>query len=240
MSDAPHAAGAWVLAIETSNPSAHDDPPAAGVAGAVLRSDGSIGEVVGVPLGPGARHDDGLMPAIERVRGALGVAPEGLARVCVSVGPGGYTGLRVAVTTARMLGEATGAEVVGVPSAAVVAAGLRLSGVAAVCLASKRESTHVTLFGADCHPIVGDEIGVVGPDGLAGLGAEILIADRFLPDAIRLRAKDLGLVTAEPRFSAASCLSVGLLLRSGPAASVLPVYAREPEAVRLWKARPSE
>ncbi len=221
----------WVLAIETSNPSAHDDPPAAGVAAGLLGPRGRIEQIIEERLDPGSRHDDGLMPAIESLRGRLGVHPGGLARVCVSIGPGGYTALRIAATTANLLAETTGAERVAVPSAAVVAAGVREPPPFAVCLASKRGTTHATVF-EDGAP--GRVVGLIGPDEVEGLGVGLIVADGFLPGPIRERAGALGVRIASPVFSPSACLRVGLGLEPSPV--LWPVYAREAEAVRLWRA----
>lgn len=234
-----------MLAIETSNPSAHDAGCGSGpgVAGALLEPGGGITDPVEIPLDPGGRHDDGLMPAIETLRARLGVAPGGMRRVCVSLGPGGYTGLRVAVTAAKMLCLGTEASLVGVPSASVVAENAGIDPPFVVCLASKREATHATLFRHPGPPWIGEEIGLITAEDLgmvrAALGRVwILIGDRFLPDPIRRRANDFGISIRRPGFSAAACLRAGLRLDPVAAASAAPIYAREPEAVRLWRARP--
>ena len=67
------------------------------------------------------RHDDDLVPAIDRLFMRLGLDRAELGVVGISVGPGGFTGLRIAVTTAKMMSLATGAKLVAVPSALVVA-----------------------------------------------------------------------------------------------------------------------
>jgi tRNA threonylcarbamoyl adenosine modification protein YeaZ len=236
-----------VLAIETSNPSAHEGGPGsgcgAGVAGAILVAGGGISDPVEIPLDPGVRHDDGLMPAIEVLRTRLGVRAADLRTVCVSLGPGGYTGLRVAVTAAKMLCEATGAVLVGVPSAWVVAETAGIAPPFLVCLASKRETTHATLFRNPGPPWIGEDLGPMTAGDLDSVraamgGAGFLIADRFLPEPIRCRANDLGISPRRPGFSAVACLRVGLRLDPMAVASATPIYAREPEAVRLWRARP--
>ncbi len=46
---------------------------------------------------------DGLAPAVERLFAAAGRAPGDLDRILLDIGPGSYTGLRVAITFARTL-----------------------------------------------------------------------------------------------------------------------------------------
>lgn len=113
-----------------------------------------------------------------------------LSRVCVSLGPGGYTGLRVSVTVAKSIAHATGASLVGVPSATVAVGDDRPSAPFCVCLASKGTRTHVTAFD-DPDQIDGEPVGVLDAEGLVEwhrarssgnspeLGEIILVADRF-------------------------------------------------------------
>ncbi|MCH2141290.1 MAG: tRNA (adenosine(37)-N6)-threonylcarbamoyltransferase complex dimerization subunit type 1 TsaB, partial [Phycisphaerales bacterium] len=56
--------------------------------------------------------DDQLMLAIDRLFREAGQAPSTLELIGLSIGPGGFTGLRVAVSTARMLAMTTGCRIV--------------------------------------------------------------------------------------------------------------------------------
>ena len=67
------------------------------------------------------RHDDDLLPAIVRLYKRCALVPGMTDAVGVSIGPGGFTGLRIAVSTGKMMAEATGAKIVAVPTALVVA-----------------------------------------------------------------------------------------------------------------------
>lgn len=233
-----------ILAIETSNPSATADTPDATSPGVALGEPdarcppgGGGVRALGVePLAPRARHDDDLMPAIDRLLRRIGAAPRDLARVGVSIGPGGFTGLRIAVTTAKVIAFATGAACVGVPTARVVARRAVHAGRPfAVALASKGESAWVTTFDAS-----GAESGpgrLRAAADLPGLGVPLLIADRFLPDAMRAACTRLGIAVVPPVFDPLACLE--LTAAAAPCDPVLlaPIYPREPEAVRLWRDR---
>ena len=48
-------------------------------------------------------HSITLMPAIDFLMTHVGIKPEELDRIAVAQGPGSYTGLRIAVTTAKTL-----------------------------------------------------------------------------------------------------------------------------------------
>src|SRR5262249_52997193 len=98
-------------------------------------------------LREGTRHDDDLMPAIDRLCKQHNVRPADLGRIAISIGPGGYTSLRIPIPTPQMLPEATGAAVVPIPSAAVAAWCLPISlAPALVCLASKSDSAYGVLL----------------------------------------------------------------------------------------------
>src|SRR5436190_12445195 len=90
------------------------------------------------------RHDDDLLPAIDRLFARCGFTPRDLSgggAVGVSVGPGGFTGLRIAVATAKMLAETLDTKLVAVPSALVAAESIRdQTSEIIVALASKAES----------------------------------------------------------------------------------------------------
>ena len=68
------------------------------------------------------RHGELLAPMIAQVLADAGAAREDLTAVAVGVGPGPYTGLRVGVVTARVLGSVLGLPVHGVCSLDVIAA----------------------------------------------------------------------------------------------------------------------
>ena len=96
------------------------------------------------PLSQSLRHDDELLPAIDRLYTRLGLEPRQTRAVGVSIGPGGFTGLRIAVATAKMLAETLGVDLVAVPSALVAAGSYRGSGPIVVALAAKGETCWAT------------------------------------------------------------------------------------------------
>jgi tRNA threonylcarbamoyladenosine biosynthesis protein TsaB len=71
------------------------------------------------------RHSELLTPMIAKVLADAGVPRTDLDAVAVGVGPGPYTGLRVGVVTARVLGSVLGLSVYGVCSLDIIAAAAR-------------------------------------------------------------------------------------------------------------------
>ena len=78
--------------------------------------------IAGASALDGRRHSELLAPMIAKVMADVGAARGDLTAVAVGVGPGPYTGLRVGVVTARVLGSVLGLPVSGVCSLDVIAA----------------------------------------------------------------------------------------------------------------------
>ena len=68
------------------------------------------------------RHAELLAPAIAKVIADAGASQRDLTGIVAGVGPGPYTGLRVGLVTARVLGAALGIPVYGLCSLDVIAA----------------------------------------------------------------------------------------------------------------------
>lgn len=237
-----------ILSIETSNPSAWEEGQSSrpGVALGRFQGGGAL-ELLGVrPLDPKRPHDDELMPEIDALMSGMSLRPRDLTDVAVSVGPGGYTAVRLAVTTAKLIAEGTGARAVPVPSALVAAWGiapaLRAMGVArfAVAISSKGETTFLTCFEATAHGARAIDAGAVirGTELEAALKAHsavMLVGDRFLPLGIVESAAAAGVEVIAPEFDPVACLRASLDLGAVEPAALLPMYAREPEAVTKWR-----
>ncbi len=230
-------AGQLTLAIETSNPSS-------GGAGEVAL--GWVGatktRVLGViALAPESTHDDALMPAIDRLTRAQGVGAREIERIAVSAGPGGFTGVRIAVATAKGIAAATGARCVGVESGLVAAERWEGEGVIAVALASKRATAWVGVY-AKQH---GERARVVeaghelDSEGLRAawertrFGA--VMADAHLAPGMREWAEREGVRVEPLRLSAEGVLRASAGVEGVEAGRLAPVYPREPEAVSKWR-----
>lgn len=94
-----------------------------------------------VRLAQGRRHAEQLAPAIEYLLGEAGVCAGDLTAIAVGIGPGLFTGLRVGVTTAKIMAQALEIPVVPVPSLDLVAYPVRFTPrlIAAVCDARRGE-----------------------------------------------------------------------------------------------------
>jgi len=95
----------WVLGIETAG-------ERGGVA--LWRADGPAHEVA---FRAGRVHVELLAPSVESVLGLASIAPGDLSLVCVDVGPGSFTGLRIGLAFAHGLAGSVDIPVVGVRQA---------------------------------------------------------------------------------------------------------------------------
>jgi tRNA threonylcarbamoyladenosine biosynthesis protein TsaB len=99
-------------------------------------------------------HAVELLPMIERVMAAGRMDLRQVERIAATVGPGGFTGLRIGLATARGLGLAIGCPVIGLSSFQVAAAALAGRPVGLpdrflVVLDSRRAEPYAALLGGD-------------------------------------------------------------------------------------------
>lgn len=69
-------------------------------------------------------HSVRLMPTVERLLAELDMSSQDLNLIAVGMGPGSYTGVRIGVTTAKMMAWALGLPLVGVSTLLAMAAGM--------------------------------------------------------------------------------------------------------------------
>lgn len=120
----------------------------------------SAGETAGIALADDAgvvaeysfRHHQNLtrrlVPSIARLLDDTGLPRESLELVAVSVGPGSFTGIRIAVTTAKTIAQALGIGIVGIPTLEAFARGALGAADGLVCatLHARRDEFYVGLF----------------------------------------------------------------------------------------------
>lgn len=246
----PADAARLVLAIETSNPGSRGAPPSIAL-GELVEGPPRLIDVE--PLRSSHRHDDDLTPAISRLMSAHGARPDQLARVAVSVGPGGYTALRIALATSKVIAKAVGAELVGVPSALVAALDAPALP-ALILLASKNETVHASLAMHDGGPDSPDDViaragsrsirlrtlGLMGrcPDLDQVVRRSVcVVADEHFPATIRATIEHAGVDISGLSLRAQSVLALSDVLPASNPAELTPIYPREPDAVTQWRKR---
>ena len=94
-------------------------------------------------------HAEQLAPMAASALAKAGVAIREFDRIGVVVGPGGFTGVRVALSFARGLGIGRGLKIVGVTSLAALAAGVGGSGLTAAVINARRDQVYAALYGSN-------------------------------------------------------------------------------------------
>lgn len=91
---------------------------------ALIAEGESLSTISQVSLPSDQRAAQTLLPAIQSLLSDVAWTPGELDAIAVTTGPGSFTGTRLGVTTAKTLAYATGAQLVGVHTLAIIAAGV--------------------------------------------------------------------------------------------------------------------
>jgi tRNA threonylcarbamoyladenosine biosynthesis protein TsaB len=210
---------------------------------------GEDGRVRGeVNLASRRRHAEQLAPAIAYLCEQTRVELRHLAAVAVGVGPGLFTGLRVGVTTAKVMAQALGVPVVAVPSLDLVAYPLRHSGrLLAVVTDARRHEVYWAQYRTVPGGVQRVSEYTVGPADdlvadLAARGDEVLLvgdgvdANRDAFAALE-RADDAGPQFDSPSATALVELATARVEREEfvPPWDVRPLYLRASDAELVWE-----
>jgi tRNA threonylcarbamoyladenosine biosynthesis protein TsaB len=218
--------------------------------GVVLASD--EGMLARVELGGYAdtgppRHAEQLAPAIEYCCAEIGASLDHVSAIAVGIGPGLFTGLRVGVTTAKVLAQALRVPMIPVPSLDLLAYPLRHAHALVVSAIDARRSE---IYYALYRTVPGgvqraSEYEIGSADDLAteleARGEEALLCgDGALAYAKVFRdverAELAGPAHAAPSLAALAELAIGRYQREEfcGADDVLPLYLRKSDAELAW------
>ena len=164
------------------------------------------------------RHNLELIPAIDLLLGQHELKPRDLAELYISLGPGSFTGLRIAVATAKMLSLTLGVKLVGVATLEV----LRVQHPGAVvCLNVKRDTAWSAGPSPDLEPAFRDI------DQLRATGLPLVVDNLD------------GGIPVEPDVRVVYQLGHAAARARGydDPLTLAPLYLRPPEAVTLWDQR---
>ena len=170
------------------------------------------------------RHSELLMPMIAKVMTDAGVSRGDLGAVAVGVGPGPYTGLRVGVVTARVLGSVLGLPVSGVCSLDIIAASAGPGREFLVATDARRKEVYWARYDAAGRRVAGP---AVGPASSIPEAAELAVAGT----GGQLYPVAFGEVIG-PAYPDAGTLC-GLVAQSGGQPTLLaaePLYLSRPDA----------
>lgn len=91
-------------------------------------------------------HSISLMPSIDFLMHSINLLPKDIDRIAVAQGPGSYTGLRIAVATAKTLAYSLGIDLVGVSSLFSLAAGIDFDGLIIPIIDARRQNVYAGIY----------------------------------------------------------------------------------------------
>ena len=207
---------------------------------------------------PGAgerpRHAESLQPLLEQVLEEAGVTWSDVARICVGIGPGGFTGLRLGIATARALSQGHDLPVAGVSSLEALALGAELvspaepdrpggpdaAGAVLAVLDARRGEVFAALYRHHRETMAP---GVFAPEDLAervaarrewGRSPMLGVGDGAVRFRAQLERSGVAVPSDGSRAHRVSALMVARLGRAKEPVdrdALLPDYLREPDAV---------
>ncbi|HTE62540.1 MAG TPA: tRNA (adenosine(37)-N6)-threonylcarbamoyltransferase complex dimerization subunit type 1 TsaB [Solirubrobacteraceae bacterium] len=216
-----------LVAMDTATPST--------VAG-VLLPDGRVVEARDdPPEGSRGQHASRLLLLVERALAEGGVTWEDVERIAVGVGPGGFTGLRIGIATARALAQARGLPLVPVSSLAALAAGAAPAPAVAAVLDARRGEVFAGVWAGERELLAP---AALAPEALAERLRALELPVQAVGDgAVRFRAELEGAGVAVPidgsavhRIAAAPLCRLGAAGEPAERDRLLPDYRREPDA----------
>jgi tRNA threonylcarbamoyl adenosine modification protein YeaZ len=179
------------------------------------------------------RHAELLAPAVAGVLAEAGCDRSALTGIVVGVGPGPFTGLRVGIVTARVLGAALGVPVHGVCSLDGLAQESTVTGEFLVATDARRREVYWAVYrrptaGAVPERVAGPRVGppsAVPRGGLPVVGRGAVLYPQALgvaDEPLDVRAAALAAVAVRPMTG--DDRGCGLL-------PPVPLYLRRPDAV---------
>lgn len=229
----------YTIAIETTAP----------IGSVALAADGQL--LGSVTVDRASQSQDTLIPCIQALCDRFALTIDEHTRIAVSLGPGGFTGLRIAVTACKMFALAVHTPIIPIPTASILAHKAHPEPPTTpdsdliVCLGLKKTQAWVQRFRPaadhwqpDLQPNLLTPDRIIDPSFATNLA--FALTDRIDPDW-STALKSIGVELRQTQPDAATMIH---LLAKQPdnfqpvdPAQLSPIYAREPEAVRLWRQR---
>lgn len=225
--------------------------------GIAIETSGRIGSIAAVEAGRivaeeqfphGLQHAATILPIVDRHCRQRGWSPGDVEHLYVSIGPGSFTGLRIAITLAKTMALATGVKVVAVPSVEVLVRNAPPeANHVIIVLDAKRDQIFTARFArtaeggwSEREPAHLDTLPAMlarAPRPVHLLGEGIPYHEKFIPQ------DDAGIVVTPAeswRARAAAVAEIGMKMAGqnqfANPDTLTPLYIRLPEAEEKWRA----
>jgi tRNA threonylcarbamoyl adenosine modification protein YeaZ len=170
-------------------------------------------------------HGEYLAPAIAAALAAARLAPSDLRAIVAGTGPGPFTGLRVGLVTAAVMGDTLGIPTYGVCSLDAIAGARPREVPLLVATDARRKEVYWARYA--------DGVRVDGPN--VARPADVSITTGEMAGAgARLYADVIGLPLVDPDHPSAAALvrcAVDRICAGAPSEPLTPLYLRRPDAV---------
>jgi tRNA threonylcarbamoyladenosine biosynthesis protein TsaB len=177
----------------------------------------------------GRGASEALLPAVQAALDLAGEALDSVELIVAGVGPGTFTGIRIAAATARALSAGTGAALSKNSTLAALAAPARSCSEDVLAVLDARRGQVFARRYSEAGPTT--DIYCVRPEEMSVRGAPLLVGD----GAVRYRGglSDLGRIPPDGsplhKVTAAGHVTSADLVVVGPE-DIVPIYVREPDA----------
>jgi len=213
-----------VLGIDTATPSSSV---------ALLRAHGQLSERRDTPAaGSRGEHSERVLLLAAELLDQAGLDWAELDLIGVGIGPGGYTGLRIGIATARGLARAHGAALTGIGTLRALAEPVA-GGAALALLDARRGELFAAAYENDVELLAPC---VIGPSELAATIGELgCVALRAVGDGALARRRELASLAVDvpqdgsPLHRVSAAAICRLAVRD-PGRAVEPLYLRRPDA----------
>lgn len=205
---------------------------------AVLLADGATQRIVLCEESMARGHAEALMPMVAEVMTEAGLGFAALDLIAATLGPGSFTGVRIAIAAARGFALATGAHPWGTDSLTVMAKAALERGIAAdgkpfaVAVDARGERLYFGLYDADGRKLAGPLLIDAGEaaDLLPGeLAAAVGNSAAHLAEAAMVRGHRLEAKLADLQPNAAALAELALEAEE-TLPTLRPLYLRPPDA----------